>query len=1027
MDSKTINLISYNSTGLDMAKVKWINDLMETFDVDLLQIQEHFKAIKSVDNYFKKNFTDFDSFVMPAIRDNENHAGRPKGGLTQFVKKGGKFKKERISSSSWRVQCQVLHVENYKLLWMNIYMPTDPQTMQLNETELVDTLAEIEKIIEKTKFHDVICGGDYNYDQNRTSRFCSIINEFLEKHGLVSVWSKFPADFTYQHNNLISFSTIDHFFVTERFLDNCVDASPIHLGDNRSNHSPIMLKVKLPDATIPQKPEKVIKRKPDWNNASDDDKDEYHDVLHEKLLDLPVPESLSCSNCLCKDPEHSKERDNFIIDNLNMVIESTFECLPVKTIVTNGNKKKPTTLPGWNEHVKPYKDDSLFWHSVWLSAGRPTSGGLFTVMKWTRNKYHLAVRRHKRESNQIITDTIMQASISGYQSFFDEMKRILNGKASGQDIPDSLEGKVTPDDVLEKFKECYATLYNSAESRDEMIGIKDTLENIISNNLLQSEFEISKVSSAIVNQAIDLMKSNKSDVSGSYTSDVFKNAPAILVDNIAAIFRSFLTHGTISKEILACAFLPLFKGGLKDPSKFNSYRAIAGASQLLKLFEYVILILWGDKLTTDSLQFGFKKGVSTTQCSWLVLEVANYYVKRGGSVASCFCDATKAFDLCQFSKLFNEIIKKGVPAVAVRALIYAYEEQNGSVKLGSKTSDQFTLTNGTRQGSVLSPYLFSACYLDGLLVKLRALGYGCYVAGVWIGAMAYADDLVLLAPSYRDLQVMVTVCEKYAQEFNIQFSTDPNPVKSKTKCVLFNGKNTVVDLPLVKLDGKELPWVPKVEHLGHVLHQSLSMNPDIVRARASFMTRASDMRDQLHFADPELKMKAIQLYVCDGYGSMIWDFTKECTEKYFRAWNIQARHVWNVHPQTHTNLVESFFCKDLVPLRSQIYGRYPKFITKLRNSPSKEIRFMINIVENDPKSVTCLNIRFLSDLAGEHCLSFAPWRWKQMLPKNEIPVNETWKTSWLECLLEIRKCKDYGRLNLTEDQFNSMLDSLCIS
>ena len=205
------------------------------------------------------------------------------------------------------------------------------------------------------------------------------------------------------------------------------------------------------------------------------------------------------------------------------------------------------------------------------------------------------------------------------------------------------------------------------------------------------------------------------------------------------------------------------------------------------------------------------------------------------------------------------------------------------------------------------------------------------------------------------------------------------------------------------------------------------MNPDIVRARASFMTRASDMRDQLHFADPELKMKAIQLYVCDGYGSMIWDFTKECTEKYFRAWNIQARHVWNVHPQTHTNLVESFFCKDLVPLRSQIYGRYPKFITKLRNSPSKEIRFMINIVENDPKSVTCLNIRFLSDLAGEHCLSFAPWRWKQMLPKNEIPVNETWKTSWLECLLEIRKCKDYGRLNLTEDQFNSMLDSLCIS
>ena len=90
-------------------------------------------------------------------------------------------------------------------------------------------------------------------------------------------------------------------------------------------------------------------------------------------------------------------------------------------------------------------------------------------------------------------------------------------------------------------------------------------------------------------------------MSEQYTSDVFKNAPDIMIEKIAAVFRSFLTHGTLTKAILVCAFLPLFKGGLKDPSKFNSYRIIASASQLLKLFEYVILILWGDKLTTDSL------------------------------------------------------------------------------------------------------------------------------------------------------------------------------------------------------------------------------------------------------------------------------------------------------------------------------------------------------------------------------------------------------------------------------------------
>ena len=1026
MDSRTINLISYNSTGLDMAKVKWINELMETFDADLLQLQEHFKAIKTVESYFKQNFSDFDSFVSPAIR-NENHVGRPKGGLAQFVKKGGIFKKERVSSSNWRIQGQVLHSGNYKLLWLNIYMPTDPQTMQLDETELSEALAEIDKIIHTSKFHDIICGGDFNYDQNRASRFCSVVNEFLDKHGLVSVWSKFPADFTYQHHNLISFSTIDHFFVTERFLDHCVDASPINLGDNRSNHSPIILKIRLPEAVQTEKPKKVIKRKPDWNKASEEDKEEYHDVLAEKLQQLPVPESLSCTDCLCKNHDHSRERDLFVIDNLTRVIESTFDCLPVKTIVMNGNKKQATTLPGWKEHVQPYKDDSLFWHSVWLSAGRPTSGGLFTVMKWTRNKYHTAVRRHKRESNKIISDSIMEASLSGNQSFFEEMKKILNGKASGQEIPDTLEGKVTHDDILDKFRECYASLYNSAESGEEMNMIKDTLEKVIGDNVALSEIEVSKVTTSIVYEAIDMMKDNKGDVSGSYTSNVFKNAPEILVENIATIFRSFLSHGTVTKEILACAFLPLFKGGLKDQSKFNSYRAIAGCSQLLKLFEYVIMILWGHKLSTDSLQFGFKKGVSTTQCSWLVMEVANYYVNRGGNISSCFLDASKAFDLCVFSKLFSEMIKKGVPAVAVRALIFAYEEQTGCVRLGNKTSDPFMITNGTRQGSVLSPYFFSACYLDGLIVRLRKLGHGCKVAGVWIGALAYADDLVLLAPSRRDLQIMVTVCEKYAEEFNITFSTDPDPRKSKTKCVLFCGKNNPVYPDPVKLDGKYLPWVPKIEHLGHVLHQSLSMSSDITRARASFMTRASDIREKLHFAHPNQKMKAIQLYTCDAYGSMIWNFTQECTEKYFRAWNIQARLAWNIHQQTHTNLVESFFCNDLVTLRNQVYGRYPKFVYKLQSSPSKEIRFMIHFVYKDPKSPTCSNIRFLSALTGENCLSFATWRWKQLLPRQEIPENDQFRVTWLQCLLEIRKTKDYNKLNLTEDQFNDMLISLCIS
>ena len=90
------------------------------------------------------------------------------------------------------------------------------------------------------------------------------------------------------------------------------------------------------------------------------------------------------------------------------------------------------------------------------------------------------------------------------------------------------------------------------------------------------------------------------------------NGPDELFDALAVVFRSFLIHGTGTKSLLACAFLPLLKS-MKDPSLTDSYRAIAASSLILKLFDNVILLLWGHLLNSDSLQFGFKPNMSIVQ------------------------------------------------------------------------------------------------------------------------------------------------------------------------------------------------------------------------------------------------------------------------------------------------------------------------------------------------------------------------------------------------------------------------------
>ena len=70
--------------------------------------------------------------------------------------------------------------------------------------------------------------------------------------------------------------------------------------------------------------------------------------------------------------------------------------------------------------------------------------------------------------------------------------------------------------------------------------------------------------------------------------------------------------------------------------------------------------------------------------------------------------------------------------MVIRTLIYVYEKQTAWVSWGNAKSAQFGIVNGTRQGSVLSPYFFSV-YIDELLENLRRSGVGCHVGGRFFG------------------------------------------------------------------------------------------------------------------------------------------------------------------------------------------------------------------------------------------------------------------------------------------------------
>ena len=143
------------------------------------------------------------------------------------------------------------------------------------------------------------------------------------------------------------------------------------------------------------------------------------------------------------------------------------------------------------------------------------------------------------------------------------------------------------------------------------------------------------------------------------------------------------------------------------------------------MFDNVILCLFGPALATDCLQFGFKPKTGTTQCSWFVLEVVSYFHQQKTSINSALLDCSKAFDKCLFSVLFVKVLDHGIPPIIVRGLLGIYQKQRCWVRWsGGLASHVFGVGNGTRQGSCLSPALFSV-YMDELLQELRSAGVGC--------------------------------------------------------------------------------------------------------------------------------------------------------------------------------------------------------------------------------------------------------------------------------------------------------------
>ena len=382
------------------------------------------------------------------------------------------------------------------------------------------------------------------------------------------------------------------------------------------------------------------------------------------------------------------------------------------------------------------------------------------------------------------------------------------------------------------------------------------VEKILNTHSIKSCADLHSLynSSLSSSQLQDVFVSNdaacKSDASG-VSSEHLELAAPVISDFVSALFTAILRHGYMPKCLRDCVLVPIPKSG-KDASCSDNYRPIALASTLSKVLEHIILEKYSKFFVSNCLQFGFKRGSSTTTCTALVKSVVAKYIHSGSHVYGCFLDASKAFNMVRFDFLFRKLQSRGLPLPQLRFLSNWYLSQEMSVCWGPGRSKSFGVSNGIHQGGIFSPLLFSV-YMDGLIEDLSESGVGCYW-GHFVGTFCYADDAVLHAPCASALRRMLDICSCYASSHGLVFNA------SKTQLICFCSTKVFKYPPTITFENVTLKFTDTVKYLGIILSFNLDDAPDIFRAVKDLNQKANGSLCAFHSTNCHTKCFIIKMY-----------------------------------------------------------------------------------------------------------------------------------------------------------------------
>ena len=307
----------------------------------------------------------------------------------------------------------------------------------------------------------------------------------------------------------------------------------------------------------------------------------------------------------------------------------------------------------------------------------------------------------------------------------------------------------------------------------------------------------------------------------------------------------------------------------------------------------------------------------------------------------CALDATKAFDRINHYYLLSCLIERGLPLCVINVLYSWFRNMNACIKWNDGLSTFFSVKSGVPQGSLLGPHLYNVV-MDQLLSLLEEAGLGCYIAGLFAGAMAYADDLIVLSASVRHLQMILDLCVDFGKHCDILFNRD------KSKC-------GAIGRPLMQLQAQMflgdhlLEWADSFIYLGVEFTLGICLKVNCMKRIRKFMASvASVLRFKMEgYENVFAEILITKCLPILSYGLDCVLLDTHSTSIVSQAWNCAFRWLYGVGKFTSTRHL--FEQHNSMSMRFLLDKGLLTFYSKLQTVDNAVLRKLSVCTFNDKK------------------------------------------------------------------------------